>query len=128
MIADLYGLYFIGFFFLRFRPMNARLRKHVRWLLKLPMSAANAINPFADADPTYVSDFYFKQLAASWNQIPEHKQNRPKKPGKETKAIYLKSTATASSQQKEDVLSVTADKPQIYAGWEFLRLERCLML
>jgi hypothetical protein len=115
MIADLYGLYFIGFFFLRFRPMNARLRRHVRWLLKLPMSAANAINPFANADPNYVSDFYFKQLAAAWDHAPGLKPNKPKKPGKETKTVYLKSTTTASSHQKEEVSSA-GDKTQMYMG------------
>ncbi|KAI6192260.1 hypothetical protein M3Y97_00317900 [Aphelenchoides bicaudatus] len=106
MIADVYGIYFIAFFFVRFRPMNIRLKKHARWLLKLPMSAANAINPFAGTDPNYVSDFYFKQLAASWDkQAPEPKRQN-KMPGKNTKSVYLKPIATASSSQHKEELSV----------------------
>jgi hypothetical protein len=109
MIADLYGVYFIAYIFLKFRPMNLRLRKHVRWLLKLPISAANTINPFQKEDPKYVSDFYFKQLAEAWNQSHAHTHEKPtKKPGKNKKMVYQ---ATTSTREESSV-----GKSQIFLG------------
>jgi hypothetical protein len=117
MIADLYGLYFIGYIFLKFKPLNSRLKKHVRWLLNLRINAAKAINPFVEKDPKYVSDFYFKQLVDAWNQAPQlnggkkFEVKEERKPGKTSKLVYMKSV---SSQQAPE--NSSNGKEQMFLG------------
>ncbi|CAD5230547.1 unnamed protein product [Bursaphelenchus okinawaensis] len=79
MLADFYGIYFVLYFFVRFRPMKKRLRNHIRWIFKLPQNVANTIKPIDRADGQHQADEYFQQLSNAWNLKVEEKERKVKK-------------------------------------------------
>ncbi|CAD5233493.1 unnamed protein product [Bursaphelenchus xylophilus] len=105
MIADFYGIYFVVYFFIRFRPMKKRLRNHLRLLCLLPQNVANTIKPIDRADPVQQTNEYFHQLSNVWNlNANEAIKGKEKKPAKKEKKVE-KTTKTQKISRK-----ITADE------------------